>query len=117
MILVRDFESKVDREQEKRFLETENISLFIVGEERLERIDSWSWPAIKKIVQNKQEFSNIKSSFVKWNKSIDFIIDNMNTHVEELKIKPKQDLIIAIEERNIFECRKIIESFSICKAN
>ncbi len=112
MILRRDFETKTDKEQEKRFLETSNISMFIEGEETLERIDTWSWFAIRKIIRNKEYFENVEATFGKWNKSIDELIRNMNIDIKEIDIEPSKELIKAIENRNIFECRKIIESFN-----
>ena len=111
MILHRDFESKVDREQENRFLESNNISLFVDGESLIERIDLWSWKSIKKIIENKKYFHKVKATFAKWNNNIDSLVDNVNVSIVEIKTEPSSELVKAIENRSIFDCRKIIEGF------
>ena len=103
MKLIRDFESKKDKNQEERFQNTENFSLFFSTEKEIQGFDQWLPKNVKKFISLSQKSLENKIFFSKWNSNIEeFYQSNKISDIEVKEI---------IFDNNLYE----IEIFNIDK--
>lgn len=112
--LIRDFNSKKDKEQEERFLNTNNIDLFFATEKYINEIDQWSLVAVRKLIDKMDEIkqNELIIYYSKWNKVIEEIYHSPYVEVESIEYELNKEFLSLLEKKDIFKIRESIEIMS-----
>ncbi len=108
--LIRNLETKRNKEQEESFEENMNSSLYFSSNKLINKIDGWKISNIKNLIKviNKENNLNLEIEFSSWNKNL------INLH-KELKVEiinPKELDAININsfiERDIYSIHNLIK--------
>ncbi len=117
--LIRNFETKKEKEQELHLLETNNIDLFFSIEQKIEEIDQWSIKAVRKLMNNISHHNDMIFYYKKWNKTIDEISKSPNIEIIDYDFVFNDDFITLLKTSDVFKLRKTIDEMSdqeICSA-
>ena len=106
--LLRNLDTKRNKEQEDEFSQTMNPTLFFDANKTIEKIDGWKYSNIKKLIENIKFIKEIVIEYSKWNKNIELIsstivIKNLNSY--ELTKDEKQIFI----DRDLIKIHEWIE--------
>lgn len=102
--LLRNLDAKRNSEQEDEFEKTMNPSLFFDANRTMNKIDSWKYSNVKKLLENTSFFKKeIVLEYSNWNKNIELISSSL------IMVEGEDSGDLTNEEKEIFLDKNAIE--------
>lgn len=102
--LLRNLDAKRNSEQEDEFEKTMNLSLFFDANRTMNKIDSWKYSNVKKLLENTSFFKKeIVLEYSNWNKNIELISSSL------IMVEGEDSGDLTNEEKEIFLDKNAIE--------
>lgn len=99
--LIRDLETKRNKEQEDSFETTMNLALYFDINKEIQKVDGWKFSNVKKLVNSFDETEKeIDIFFSKWNDVVEYIFQNTEVNLIQF-VKPNENITNSLRNCDI----------------